>query len=86
MPSVLAIEILAQAVAVALTEGDLGGAPMVLAGIDDARFESPLRPADTLVVHLVVEGRFGRMIKVRGTLSHESSGDLVASASLLLAG
>jgi acyl dehydratase len=104
-PAVLAIEILAQAAAVVLAQeagdGDPASGRGWLAGVDEARFLQPLAPGMTLRARVSVEGRFGRMVKVRGELLSEpagetagqvegqveghSAGQTVASAGLLLA-
>jgi 3-hydroxymyristoyl/3-hydroxydecanoyl-(acyl carrier protein) dehydratase len=88
-PAVLAIEILAQAAAVVLAEGpgaaSLEGGRGWLAGVDEARFERPLSAGGTLRASFAVEGRFRRMVKARGELRDERSGETVATAGLLLA-
>ncbi len=85
LPSVLALEILAQAAVAALPAGAAGSGGGLLAGIDHARFDAPLCPADTLVATVAIERRFGQLIKVRGELKRQDSNAPVASASLYLA-
>ncbi len=85
LPAVLAIEILAQAAVIALPQSGGAEGQGLLAGIDDARFERPLAPADTLIARFHIERRFGQLLKVRGSLRSTESNDPVASASLYLA-
>lgn len=82
-PAVLALEILAQAAILALPEADAGGRGL-LAGIDNARFLAPLEPGDELLARLELAGRFGRLIKVSGTLE-DAQGRRLVEAGLLLA-
>ena len=83
MPRVLAIEILAQAAILLLP--DLAGAGRgLLAGVDDASLQAPLLPGDTLSARIEVVGKFGALVKVRGTLAGDD-GHEVASTTLMLA-
>lgn len=84
----LALEILAQAAIVVLGQGEGGpkGGPKggLLAGIDRAVFRGDLLPGERLEARLELRGRFGRLVKVAGSLSRPG-GETVVEADLLLA-
>lgn len=85
-PSFLAVEMLAQASIVALGE-ELTGVPagdrILLAGVQNAHFHDSLRPGDSLLAKVTLEARFGRILKVSGSLDRDESP--VFEGSLLLA-
>lgn len=86
VPSFLAVEMVAQASIVLLASelpGGFEGRSVLLAGVREARFHEPLRPGDTLRARSTIESRFGRILKVAGSL--ERDGAPVFEGSLLLA-
>jgi acyl dehydratase len=97
LPSMLAIEMMAQSALVALPAGaldDRGESKAegtvvrgLLAGVDGVAFLAPLRPGDALRARAEVVGRFGRLIKARVTLSRvvDATVEPVAEGELLLA-
>lgn len=88
-PAVLALEILAQAAILVLARGDgQEGSRQegrgLLAGVDRASFHRPLSPGDRLDARVELRGRFGRLVKVTGSLIRQD-GEVVTEADLLLA-
>lgn len=86
IPSFLALEMVAQASIVVLSE-ELPATPagdrVLLAGVQGASFHDPLRPGDTLRARVTLDARFGRILKVTGSLEREEIP--VFEGSLLLA-
>ena len=88
-PLSVALEAMAQSVLATppgMGEGGEGKAPPVgrvhLAGIEDARLLTEIRPGDRLEGRSELQGRFGPALKVRCELVRE--GEAVAEATLLL--
>jgi 3-hydroxymyristoyl/3-hydroxydecanoyl-(acyl carrier protein) dehydratase len=81
VPGVLLLEMLAQAGGFLEAEC-LHGAAIFLAGVQDARFRAPAFPGDRLRLEVVVEGAFGGLMKLKGTVTCDGR-DLCA-ASLLV--
>lgn len=71
VPGVLLLEMLAQAGGFLEAES-LHGAAIFLAGVQDARFKGPAFPGDRLRLEVRVEGSFGGLMKLRGTVSCEA--------------
>jgi 3-hydroxyacyl-[acyl-carrier-protein] dehydratase len=83
MPGLLIVEAMAQTLAVVMVQ-TLGtqviGAPVYLMGIQDAKFHKPVRPGDTLMLHMVKERSRGPISKVRGQA--KVNGEVVTEAAL----
>lgn len=84
MPGVLICEALAQAGALLIHRAipTEDGRVVVLTGIDKARFRRPVRPADQLVLEVVVLRRRSPLWKMRGAASVD--GQVVAETEFLL--
>ena len=86
-PTVLAVEMMAQAALMLVASGGAGEAessgPGLLAGADRVVFHAAVRAGDRLEAHAELTGRFGRLMKVRTRLTRE--GALVVEGDLLLA-
>lgn len=97
VPELLAIEMLAQAAVLLLDPpaadaGD-GGSRSVqgmaagyLAGVEGIELRAPLEPGDRYAIEVVLERRFGSLLKVRATMRNGLDADaaVVACGSLLL--
>lgn len=96
-PPMLGVEVLAQAAACRLastvpptsTPGDPEEGAPLLAGIDRVSFapelaDRPLAAGDELLVTVEEVARFGRLVKIQGSL--ERRGQVVIEGSLMLAG
>jgi len=81
VPGVLMLEMLAQAAAF-LDEEDLGGVPVFLAQVVDARFKAPARPGDRLRLEVRADMAFGGFQRIEGTVSCE--GRVLCTAKLLV--
>jgi 3-hydroxymyristoyl/3-hydroxydecanoyl-(acyl carrier protein) dehydratase len=83
-PLSLALEAMAQSVLAdpPKLEGDAPGGRAHLAGIEDARLLSEIRPGDRLEGRSELQARFGPALKVRCELTRD--GEPVAEATLLL--
>jgi 3-hydroxyacyl-[acyl-carrier-protein] dehydratase len=77
----LLLEMLAQAAGFLEAES-LQDRAMFLAGIQEARFQTPVLPGDRLRLEVAPEGAFGGLMKVRGTVTCE--GREVCTASLMV--
>jgi 3-hydroxyacyl-[acyl-carrier-protein] dehydratase len=64
------LEMLAQAGGF-LEAGSLHSAAIFLAGVQDAKFRAPAFPGDRLRLEVELEGSFGGMMKLKGTVSCE---------------
>ena len=82
----LLVEAMSQAAALAFLPagGEAAAAPAVgyLAAVRDFRARAPVVPGDTLTVQVAISGRFGRLVRVEGTV--ERDGEELASAQLTL--
>jgi predicted hotdog family 3-hydroxylacyl-ACP dehydratase len=87
LPALLAVEVLAQAALVALPGPSADGAPSPragqLAGLEDVRLHSALRPGDRLIARATLRGRLGPLVKVHAELRRGDQ--TVVAGDLLLA-
>ena len=86
MPGVLIIEALAQtACAMLLSKGGLSGKIAYFAGIEEAKFRSPVRPGSVLKLHIEVlrlGGRFGKF-KGEALVDGQMAAEAVMSFALV---
>jgi 3-hydroxymyristoyl/3-hydroxydecanoyl-(acyl carrier protein) dehydratase len=78
------VEAMSQTAALAAARPAQAGSPRVgfLAAVRDFRVERAVVPGDTLAIRAEVLGRFGRLVKVQGTV--QVDGDTIGSAELTL--
>lgn len=84
MPGVLIIEALAQTGALAILQGEDQGGIALLAGINKARFHTPVRPGDTLTLSVELTKRRGP-IGMGQALAVNQNEEKVASCELIFA-
>jgi hypothetical protein len=79
----LLVEAVAQGAALVATPPGAEGARLALAAIEGASWEAAGEAGDTLEIVVTLEGRFGRLVRVRGAATLD--GRPAGSASLVLA-
>jgi 3-hydroxymyristoyl/3-hydroxydecanoyl-(acyl carrier protein) dehydratase len=84
LPTTLGIEVLAQAAILYLPEMLEGGGKGLLAGVDEAIFHRPLAAGETWDCAVKITGRFGKLVKIAGSLV-DGDGRPAVEAQLLLA-
>jgi len=79
------VEAIAQAAALVLADGEPGaaGGELVLAAVDQAELTAAPDPGATLEVAVRLEGRFGRLSRIRGEVRQD--GRPIGKAALVLA-